>query len=126
MGSCFSCCRRREKPTHPERKPLLSSSTDALQPPSNAFEKVADVFAAVHSGKFPTQQQVSAALQKLLRSELLSEEDDNGIAGLNKSLEADRKKLVRDLREVAEAVIQVGLEKNGEQESSILLRLGLK
>jgi hypothetical protein len=65
-------------------------------------------------------------LQKLLRSELLSEEDDNGIAGLNKSLEADRKKLVRDLREVAEAVIQVGLEKNGEQESSILLRLGLK
>ena len=119
MGFCFSCCRRRDKKDkygNGERERLLHPETDpdSLRNPEERtlYEKVADVLAALHAGKLPSQAQIDSALRKLLHSEFfdVDSEPENGSGG---ALDGSMKGFVRDMREVAEAVLQIGLEKNG-------------
>ncbi|KAL5528669.1 hypothetical protein ACEPAF_7805 [Sanghuangporus sanghuang] len=122
MGFCFSCCRGRrdkqDKDEDGERQRLLRSDTDAdaLKHPEQRtpYEKIADVLAALHTGKLPSQQQIDGVLRKLLRSEFFDLDSDSGHGGNGDALDEGVKKVISDGRDVAEIVLQVGLEKNDD------------
>ena len=103
MGAVFS---RKS----PESEWLIASETDSLPEPTSRFQKVIDVLAALKANKLPSQDQINAFLQCLLRAEAL---DVGGVAG-HGPVSDDVKKVVLDARELFEAVLQIGMEKNGE------------
>ena len=123
MGICSSCCGRRHKePKHdPERQPLLRSESSALKDASSPYEKVADVLAALQAGKLPTQQQLDGALRKLLKSGILDAEAGRKGGALDEA----GAKIVSDTRELVEALIRFGLEKNGEESHYLCRKLAL-
>lgn len=106
MGFCFSCCRRRRSP---EQQPLLSSPDDNLPPARSHVDKAVDVLAALNAGKLPSQDQLSHFLQIVLRSDILR---DSGLG--YGPVSANAKKVLDDSRELVEALLQLGLEKNCE------------
>lgn len=111
MGFCFSCCRRRPK-DRGEREPLLPKSTDdVLPPPQSHLDKVADVLAAISAGKLPTQSQLNHALQALLMSDLLDARAAAHVIGY-KPLSTAGQKVVEDAREVVEAALELGMQRN--------------
>jgi hypothetical protein len=115
MGFCFSCCRRRRR-RHPpvESEPLLASQTssaDSLPEPTNYIQKATDILAALKANKHPSQEQLNQFLQLLLRSEFL---DVNVPTTGYGPVSDDVKKVVLDLRELVEALLMIGMEKNGE------------
>lgn len=112
MGFCLSCCRRRSK-DRSEREPLLPKHDDILPPPHNNFDKFADVLAAISAGKLPSQDQLNHALQQLLRSDLLDSRTTAHAIGYGPLSESGRK-VVEDVREVVQAALEVGVQKNGE------------
>lgn len=111
MGLCSSCCGRRAK-DRGEREPLLPKHNDVLPPPQNNFEKFADVLAAIAAGKLPSQDQLNHALQSLLRSDLLDPRATAQAIGYGPLSESGRK-VVEDVRELCQAALEVGLQKNG-------------
>jgi hypothetical protein len=119
MGFCFSCCRRRPKTG--DREPLLphqASITEPLPPPQSQIDKFADVLAALHVGKLPSQDQTNAALRKLLRSDVLAVEGSKSARILGQGqqygpLSERGKTVLKDFREVIESIVQFGMEKNG-------------
>jgi hypothetical protein len=112
MGSCFSCCRRRDSP---EREPLLSArinSTESLPEPTSHIQKAIDVLATLKANKLPSQNQLNSFLQSVLHSDVL---DVNGHAVTGYGpVSNEARKVILDLRECIEAVLQIGMEKNGE------------
>lgn len=104
MGFFFSCCRRH---TSEEREHLLDSQHDLLPPPTSHLQKVVDVLAALKAKKLPSQNQLNAILQVLLRSDVLN------VHGYRPTSD-DARKVVLDVRECVQALLQIGLEKNGE------------
>lgn len=106
MGFCFSCCRRQELE---EFEPLLSSQSDSLPPPTSHVQKAVDVLAALKAKKFPSQDQLNAFLQVLLRSEVLN---IHGISGYG-PVSDDACKVILDVRECIAALLLIGMEKNG-------------
>ncbi|THH04597.1 hypothetical protein EW145_g5408 [Phellinidium pouzarii] len=106
MGVCFSCCRGRDKQTNSEREPLLRPSTDQ-QAYNSPLEKAADILAALHAGKLPSQQQIDKILKKFLRSNFLDGDTSN-----DGSLSEDGKRVIADVRNLVEIILQAGLEKN--------------
>ena len=119
MGFLFSCFRRPS--TDDDHEPLLSSQSsiqEELYPPESHIDKVADVIAALRVGKLPSQDQTNAALQKIMRSNVLALFDSKSARVLGQKQQygplSDRgKTIVKDIRELVEAIIQFGLEKNG-------------
>ena len=107
MGSCSSCCGRRQPPQG-EREPLLPKATDYV-PSKSVWDKSADASGALSAGKMPTQRQLDSALSALLSSDLLKV--SNTATGV---LSAHGQALVLDLREIVQAIARIGLEKNGE------------
>ncbi|CAE6445246.1 unnamed protein product [Rhizoctonia solani] len=107
MGSCSSCCGRREPPRG-EREPLLPKATDYV-PPKSAWDKSADALGALSAGKMPTQRQLDSALSSLLSSDLLTV--GNTATG---ALSAHGQALVLDMRRIVQAVARIGLEKNAD------------
>jgi hypothetical protein len=105
MGLCFSCHRT------PERDPLLRTTTE--EPPiAPKLHKAADVLAAINSRKLPSQDQLNSILRKLLKSNVLS--DPAALAGYGPLSDRSRKVMV-DARELIEATLQIGMEKNRER-----------
>lgn len=107
MGLCFSCCRRQTQKSY-ECEPLLGPQSDLLPPTSNV-QKAIDVLAALKAKKFPSQDQLNAFLQVILRSEVLNV---HGISGYG-PVSDDARKVVLDVRECIDALLQIGMEKNG-------------
>ena len=87
----------------------MRSESSALREASTPYEKIADALAALHAGKLPTQQQLDSALRKLLKSGILVAEAGRRGGALNET----GAKVVRDTRELVEALLRFGLEKNG-------------
>jgi len=113
MGFCFSCCRRRRE--SPEHEPLLSAqtnSTESLPEPTSHIQKAIDVLAALKANKLPSQNQLNSFLQSVLRSDVL-DVNGHGVTGYG-PVSDDARKVILDLRECIEAVLQIGMEKNGE------------
>ena len=103
MGSAFS-----RKP--PESEPLVAPPSDTLPEPTSHFQKAIDVLAALKANKLPSQDQFNAVLRLFLRADVL---DVDGVAG-HGPVSDDVKKVVLDVRELVEAGLQIGMEKNGE------------
>lgn len=112
MGICSSCCGRRHKePKHDsERQPLLRSESFALKDASSPYEKIADILGALQAGKLPTQLQLDNALRTLLISGILDVEAGKKGGALDEA----GVKVVRDTKELVEAFLRFGMEKNGE------------
>jgi hypothetical protein len=120
MGFLFSCCRRSS--AEDDHEPLLSPQSpiyEDLPPPQSHVDKVADAFGALRVGKLPSQDQINVALRKVLRSNVLTVEDAGkgarvlGQKHLYGPLSERGKAILKDVRELIEAVIQFGMEKNG-------------
>ncbi|KZT29508.1 hypothetical protein NEOLEDRAFT_1238916 [Neolentinus lepideus HHB14362 ss-1] len=119
MGNCSSCCRRRKSP---EREPLLprvpTHSSDVLPPPVSKIEKIADVLAAINAGKLPSQDQIDAALKLALASDALQPAVVlRGYGPLSES----GKKVIRDVRELVNALLRTGVEKNSDNKLQDLM-----
>ena len=112
MGCSLSRSRRRRASNDGEREPLLRRDTT-----HSPLERLADILVALHAGKLPTQDQINRMIQCLLKSEFLEESYNAVLKGFDGTLEADRRKLVSDVREVAETVVQLGVEKNSTYSS---------
>jgi len=107
MGVLLSCCRRQKD--HSEREPLLPK--DRPEPEAPRYnEAFADVVAAINAGKLPSQTQLDHAARLALNSDLLNVEDSSGPGTLSDNW----RKIVGDVREIIEATVEIGLQKNGD------------
>jgi hypothetical protein len=108
MGFCFSCCRRQKSP---EQEPLLPKDCADTEPP-RYDEILADVIAAISVGKLPSQAQLDYAARIILNSQILNVEDakSSGRGAISHSW----RRILKDIREIIEASIEIGLQKNGK------------
>ncbi|KAI0746172.1 hypothetical protein C8Q76DRAFT_706217 [Earliella scabrosa] len=130
MGFCFSCCRRTVD-EHDDREPLLPRyhdqshipyrSRDPLPPPRTSFDKLADIVAALHAGKLPSQEQVNRALRHALTSDLLNPESYGGLGHDHgartkeqEELEETGRNVLHAIREASQALLEFGMEKNDD------------
>ena len=111
MGFCLSCYRGRKPRKDIEREPLLRSHSSELPQTRSAVEHIADVLAALHSGKLPSQDQINTALGQLLRSDFLRVDSKHPISGV--VADSEGKQFIGDVKEVIQAIVQTGVEKNG-------------
>ena len=109
-----------------DREPLLREDRtsfgsnnlrkDAFPPPRTAYDKVADVVAALKAGKLPTQEQANRVLRYVLSSDILTGGAvwDNGTR--TEEEEEPREvwsALLKDTRNAGQAFLEFGTEKNG-------------
>ncbi|KAG6907809.1 hypothetical protein DXG01_007291 [Tephrocybe rancida] len=105
MGSCLSRGRRSSS----EQEPLLPKVTPPPPPPTHStLDKFIDVLAGRQSGKLPSQDQLAAILRSALSSSILKG-DPQILSG---PCSKDGKRVLVDVREVLEAMLQFGMEKN--------------
>lgn len=110
MGLFFSCCRRQKH--HGEREPLLpkhragSATANEYLPSKEQVIKLANVLAALRTGKLPSQPQLNEFIQSLLR--FIAPHPSYG------PLSEPGRQLVSDFRELLEVLLITGIEKNGE------------
>ena len=79
--------------------------------------KVADVIAAAREGKLPSQNQLDRVARRLLKSEVLrvpNGGNEDSVAG-GPALSTEGMNVVLRTREVLQAGMVFGLEKNGER-----------
>ena len=92
-----------------ESEPLVVPPSDSLPEPTSYFQKAIDILAALKANKLPSQDQLNAFLRLFLRTDML---DVDKVAG-HGPVSDHVKKVVLDVREVIEATVQIGMEKNG-------------
>ena len=76
-------------------------------------DKIIDILVAFNAGKLPSQTQLSRFLRILLSSELLRQD---GIGNKTTSvgpMSKDGRKVLNDVRNLVQSMLQFGLEKNG-------------
>lgn len=112
MGLCFSCMRRCQnwfsgpEPTS-ESDPLLNKSDDTTSRTRNLLEKVTDIFAALKSGKLPSQTQLDNVARHLLNSDTLTSRPS-----LRGQLSPQGARILLETRKFLQVLLIVGLEKN--------------
>lgn len=109
MGVCFSCCRRKRTG---EKEPLLPfhKTAEDVQLSHDRIQKIAQVLAALSASKLPSQEQINQASRVFLKSGILHAAGDSGYGPLSER----GREVLRDVEEVVQAIMQFGLEKNGE------------
>lgn len=106
-----SCSKSSErKPLLPTRHGDVTTYQDNPAPPAPLLCKLADILGALQKGKLPSQDQLNLICQNILKSGLLR--DEASIAG-HGSLSRSGRRVLDDAREIVEALLQIGLEKNG-------------
>jgi len=85
-------------------------------------DKIVDVLTALENGKVPSQDQLSGFLQVLLKSRLLEEERGKVVPG-NGPTSKQGRKVLRDTRDLIQALLQFGMEKNGTHDIDIFPNL---
>jgi len=108
MGICYSGFRKR-RPRGDEREPLLPRHTPEI-PPQSQFDKAADILAALSAGKYPSQDQINRAFRLLLSSDILK----SGRNVPSGPLSQHGQKVLDDIRTILQALISLGMEKNGK------------
>jgi hypothetical protein len=106
MGILLSCCRREKD--HSEREPLLPKDRSDSESP-RYDEVFADVVAAINAGKLPSQAQLDHAARIVLNSGVLNVHDSSGPGTLSENW----RQIIGDVREIIEATVEIGLQKNG-------------
>ena len=97
---------------HHNLRPGEASSSVSVER-RGAVDKIVDILAAFNAGKLPSQAQLSGFLQVLLSSELLrldgSQRKTTSVGPMSK----DGRKVLNDVRNLVQSLLQFGLEKNG-------------
>ncbi len=129
MGCCFSHCRG---DSDNDREPLLSHDRrvpsyvdNSLPHPRNHLDQLADLVAALHAGKLPSQEQVNLALRHALASDVLhahSGEAEGRPPGGAEEEELNEvgKEVIGSVRNALQALLEFGMEKNGESYSVVI------
>ncbi|KAF8157043.1 hypothetical protein B0H34DRAFT_859634 [Crassisporium funariophilum] len=123
MDYCLSCFGI-SKPTDNERDPLLPKHTqrrdqrgrrgnDSQDVERPMVDKVVDVLAALNAGKLPSQAQFTHILQASLRSDLLTDDRGKVVPG-NGPMSKQGRKVLGDVRDLVQALLRFGLEKNSD------------
>lgn len=104
-----------DDPTSPSssRSRSPASPVDEVPDAKDPIQKATDVLAALKAHKLPSQDQVNKALQLLLKSNVLNIGDVGGSGPVGD----DTRNIQHDLKNLAEAIMEVGLEKNGKSQS---------
>lgn len=122
MDACLSCFSSerdgddREPLLPKQRQPQLHKPSP---PPDEPLSKLADVLAALSAGKLPSQTQINNFLQRVLQLNLLHDTQDArprptpDVLKGNGPLSKRGRKVIQDLEEVIQALLQFGTEKNG-------------
>ena len=108
-----------------EREPLLpknASHQNNLRPGGSSVvvergtvDKIIDILVAFNAGKLPSQTQLSGFLQTLLSSELLRQDGSQGKTTSVGPMSKDGRKVLKDIRNLIQSMLQFGLEKNGTE-----------
>ena len=101
-----------------EREPLLQNNH--ARPTQHAsglvergtVDKLVDILVAFNAGKLPSQAQLSRFLRILLSSELLRQESGIKTTSVG-PMSKDGRKVLNDVRNLVQSMLQFGLEKNG-------------
>jgi hypothetical protein len=109
MGVCYSCLTRKRSPQRDEEREPLLPRYAPLVPPQSQFDKVADILAALSTGKYPSQDQVNNVLRVLINSDALKTEN----AAINGPLSTSGRRVLNDIRNILHALIKLGMQKNG-------------
>jgi hypothetical protein len=111
-----------------EREPLLQNThathhdhnlrqhASGLVEERGTVDKIVDILVAFNAGKLPSQAQLSRFLRILLASELLRQDGREIIIGKTTSvgpMSKDGRKILNDIRNLVQSILQFGLEKNG-------------
>lgn len=113
MGSCFSRRKRKSSPEQLEHRSSQESGTvESTLPPRAEIQRIIRVVAALQAKKLPSQDQISHCIQFLLRSDILrtAELGDPRCSPLSDN----GRSMLKDIREVMESSLRLGLEKNSE------------
>ncbi|PPQ70990.1 hypothetical protein CVT24_009945 [Panaeolus cyanescens] len=125
---CWTFCFGKSREHDDERRPLIpkhqngssrqpttgrNGPNSALPLETTALDKVIDAITAFKAGKLPSQTQIEHALRGLLNSEFLQEEGGPTMAG-NGPFSKEGRKVLGDVRELVQAVLEFGLEKNAD------------
>jgi hypothetical protein len=103
---------------HDEREPLLPKhaahhNRSSVLVQRGTVDKIVDILVAFNAGKLPSQAQLSRFLQILLSSELLKQ--DGGRETSVGPMSKDGRKVLNDVRNLVQSMLQFGLEKNGTE-----------
>jgi len=105
MGGCLSCWGKRKKDVNGERQPLLASKEETI---SSGLQKVSECLGALSAGKIPSEAQLETMLRSTINSGILADDDLGGYGPLSQR----GQRALQDLKEVIEAVLHIGMEKN--------------
>jgi hypothetical protein len=101
-----------------EREPLLPKPTPShtthpsVERETTVIDKITNILVDLNTGKLPSQTQLSKFLQNLLSSQLLKQDHGNKTSG-HGPLSKEGRKVLSDVRNLVQAMLQFGLEKNG-------------
>ena len=109
-----------------EREPLLPkhAAHHNLRPGGSSVlvergtvDKIVDILVAFNAGKLPSQVQLSKFLQILLSSELLRQDGSSESRTTTSvgPMSKDGRKVLNDVRNLVQSMLQFGLEKNGTE-----------
>ena len=76
-------------------------------------DKIIDILVAFNAGKLPSQTQLSRFLRILLSSELLRQDGIGNKTSSVGPMSKDGRKVLNDVRNLVQSMLQFGLEKNG-------------
>ena len=100
-------------PKHAAQHNLGPSDSSVSVERRGTVDKIVDILAAFNAGKLPSQAQLSGFLQILLSSELLrldgSQRKTTNVGPMSK----DGRRVLNDVRNLVQSMLQFGLEKNG-------------
>ena len=105
MDYCLPCFGR---PAPPQ-----SIRQQQQQQEHNGVNKLVAVVTALNAGKLLSQDQLSACLRYTLNSELLREDTGTDVLPGNGPMSIQGRKVLSELRNVIQATLQFGMEKNG-------------
>lgn len=103
---CLPCFGR---PTPPQR----TRQQQQQQQEQNGVNKLVAILTAFNAGKLPSQDQLSVFLRFILNSELLREDTGTDVLPGNGPMSKQGRKALSELRNVIQATLQFGMEKNG-------------
>ena len=105
MDYCLPCFGR---PDPPQR-----TRQQQQQQEQNGVNKLVAILTAVTAGRLPSQDQLSVFLRFILNSELLREGTRTDVLSGNGPMSKQGRKVLSELRNIFQATLQFGMEKNG-------------
>ncbi|TFK41696.1 hypothetical protein BDQ12DRAFT_625737, partial [Crucibulum laeve] len=128
MNYCLACLGLDKKAE--DEEPLLGNQQTRRQtrpnlkdplPAESPSDKLVDILVVLNAGKLPSQEQINHLLRFLLKSDLLQDDATTKVMqGTGPASEKGRK-VVRGVHNVAQALLQFGMEKNDDDKFQDLI-----